>query len=215
MNIAKGLFGNMGLKLLAVALSVSLWFYVTYRGLSEMIIEVPLEVRSVPKGLELVKQNVKRVNIQVSGNERFLKNLRPLDARVVVDLSRAKKGEATFYLERDDITIPAPVKVLRIDPANVRLTLDETIAKAVPVRAVVVGSPRRGYLVRSVHVAPEAVLLEGARTEVERISVITTEPVDISGLSSEMKQTVKLSLRENIRTKVSEVSVKIAIGRYR
>ncbi|NTU43743.1 MAG: hypothetical protein HGA78_12000, partial [Nitrospirales bacterium] len=212
-SIRKIIFGNMGLKALAVVISLSLWFYVTYRGQSDMVIDAPIELKNIPKGLELVKQNVKKVSVYVSGNERFLKAIKPMDAKVSLDLSRVKKGDATCFVDKSSISLPPPIKVLRIEPSSVKLTLDETITKVVPVQSVVVGTPQRGFRVRSLHLAPSTVLLEGPREEVEKISVLRTEPVDISGRSSGLTQTVRVNMREGLRAKVSEVSVKIVIGR--
>jgi len=54
----KGIFSDIGLKVLSVALAMSLWFFVTYRGQSEMAIDIPLEFKDVPKGLEILRQNI-------------------------------------------------------------------------------------------------------------------------------------------------------------
>ena len=212
--IRKKIFGNVGLKVLSAALALSLWFFVTYRGQSEMVIDAPLEFKSMPKDLELLRQNVKKVNLNISGHERILKDLRPMDVRVIVDLSDAKKGEAVYFFDKDNIAVPRTVKVLRMDPAGVKVFLDESSSKTVPVKAHITGALEEGYRIKSVEVKPSTVEVEGARTEVNRIALLRTEQIDITGLDTGVTQNIRLNLNgKNIRTKVSEVTVKISVER--
>lgn len=209
----KGIFSNMGIKILSVAIAISLWIFVTYRGQSEIVIDVPLEFKNVPKNLELLRQTAKQISLNISGHERFLKALRPADIRVFVDLSNAKKGESVYYLDKDNnIISPRIVKVVRMEPTSVKITFDESISKTVPVKAYIVGSPETGYRIKSVDVIPSSVEIEGAKREVAMIALLRTEPVDITEIDSDIIQNVRLNTNgRNIRTKVSEVTVKITI----
>ncbi len=208
----KGIFSNMGIKILSMALAISLWIFVTYRGQSEIVIDVPLEFKNVPKNLELLRQTAKQISLNISGHERFLKALRPADIRAFVDLSNAKKGESVYYLDKDNIISPRIVKVVRMEPTSVKITFDESISKTVSVKAYIVGSPETGYRIKAVDVMPSSVEIEGAKTEVAMIALLRTEPVDITGIDSDIIQNVRLNTTgRNIRTKVSEVTVKITI----
>ncbi|MEW5745422.1 MAG: CdaR family protein [Nitrospirota bacterium] len=207
-------FSNAGLKVLAVGLAISMWFFVTYRGQSEMAVEAPIVFKNIPKGLELQKESVKSVVLNLRGHERLLKNLRPADIGVVVDLSAARKGEATYYFDKGGIATPRTVEILRIEPTHVRVVLDESVTKVVPVKVPLVGTPERGYRVVSVEVKPSSVAVAGAQAELARIAVLRTEPVDITGLDSDIHQSIKLNPGgRNIRTALSEVTVSIAIKR--
>jgi len=55
---------------------------------------------------------------------------------------------------------------------------------------------------------------EGAKTEIARISLLRTEAIDVTGMDSDMTQNVRINTNgRNIRTKASEVTVKINIRR--
>ncbi|OGW23032.1 MAG: hypothetical protein A2077_01855 [Nitrospirae bacterium GWC2_46_6] len=210
----KKIFGNIGLKILSAALAVTLWFFVTYRGQSEMAVDASLEFKNMPNNLEMLRHNVKRVNLNISGHERILKTLRPMDVRVIVDLADAKKGEAVYFFDKNNIAVPRTIKVLRIDPAGVKVVLDESASKTVPVKAHISGVPEDGYRIKAIEVKPSSVEVEGARTEVNRISLLRTEQIDITGLDAGMTQDVRLNLNgKNIRTKTPEVTVKISVER--
>lgn len=206
--------GNAGLKVLSVVLALSLWFFVTYRGQSEMVLEAPLEFKSIPRGLELVKQNARKVSLNIRGHERILQGMRPMDVRVIVDLSAAKEGEADYRFSSEDVVIPRGLKVLRMEPLNVRVTLDESVSRVVPVKVYVVGTPEKGYRVRSVEVKPQTLKVEGARSEVSRVSVLRTEPVDVTGLDSDIMQDFRVNTDgKNIRVSASEVAVTITLAK--
>jgi len=208
----KKTLGNIGLKILSLVLAVSLWFFVTYRGQSEMILDAPIEFKNVPKGLELLRHNVKSVGLNIRGHERMLKSLRPMDVRVVIDMTEAKNGDNEFYFDKADIVIPRTIKVLRMDPTYVRVVLDESVTKVLPVKVPLVGTVERGYRIKTLSVNPQYVKVEGAKTEVQRIAVLRTEPVDVTGFDADISQNVRINTNGiNIRTKTSEVTVKILI----
>ncbi len=203
---------NLGLKLLSVGLALSLWLYVTYRGQSEIVVDAPIEFKNVPKGMEILKQNVKKVSLNVRGHERMLMSLRPMDVRVTVDLTGAKTGEDTYNIDKNSVVIPRSVQVLRIDPASVKVTLDESATKKVVVKPYLAGNPEKGFRVTSAVVEPSSVVIEGASSEISKIAFLRTDPIDITGLDQDTTLSARLNTNgRNIRTNVTEVTVKISI----
>jgi YbbR domain-containing protein len=206
-------FDNLGLKIASVLLAIVLWIFVTSRGQAEMSIDVPLEFANIPLGLEMVNHNIKMVTLTVKGQEGLIKNLKPSDVRVSIDLSKAKKGEGLYYIQRDDIKIPHGFIVTSIDPSAVKVVTAETVTKIVKVVPVVAGEPSEGYHIKSIEVAPQTVIIEGVRSETARISTLKTEPVDVAGVNETVTQDAKLDLAgRNIRSKTNVVSVRIVIG---
>jgi YbbR domain-containing protein len=166
-----------------------------------------------PVGDEMVNHNIKMVTLTIKGHEGLIKNLRPSDVRVSVDLSKAKKGEGIYYIQRDDIRMPHGLTVTSIDPSAVKVFTAETVTKIVRVVPVVAGEPERGYHIRAIEVSPQTIIIEGVRSEISRISTLKTEPVDVAGINETVTQDVKLDLAgRNIRSKTNVVSVTIAIG---
>ncbi len=207
------LLENIGMKTAAVVLAVVLWFFVTSRGQSEISMDIPLELKNIPEGLESIKQGTKSVSVSIKGQERLLKNMKPSDVRVYIDLSKARKGEGTYYISKDDVKLPYTMTVTNISPSSVRVVLEETVIKTVPVRPIIVGSPEKGFVVRSVEVTPKEVTVEGARSEVRKVNSLKTEPIDITGLDKAFIQDARLDMAgRNIRTKINEVKVKVVIS---
>lgn len=209
------IFSNIGLKLLSVILAITLWFFVAYRGQSEMVIDASIEFKNVPAGMELLKQSIRKVSLNIMGHESMLNRLRPADIKVSVDLSNGKRGEATYYFDTNNVIIPSTVKVLRLEPSYIKVTLDESVSKVIPVKAYIIGEPEKGYKITAIHVKPSSVAVEGAKTEIEKIALLRTEPLDITGLDGDIIQNVRLNTNgRNIRMKISEVKVEVHIKRF-
>lgn len=203
---------NLGLKLTAVFLSIVLWIFVTSRGQSEISFDVPIEFKDIPLGLEIVNHSVKVISLNMRGQERLLKNTKPADISVSLDLSKAKKGESTYYVHREDIRLPHAITVTNINPSNVKVTTEETVKKTVKVIPLVTGEPEKGFSVKSVAVIPRTVEIDGIRPEIARINALKTEPLDVTGMNETFTQDLKLDLTGRIvRTKTATVTVQVVI----
>ena len=203
---------NFSLKALSVALAISLWFFVTYKGQSEVTVESAVEIKNIPAKLEVLKQNIKTVSIAVMGHERILKSLRSGDIRAVVDLTGGKTGEAIYYFDKNTVTAPHSVQILRIDPPSIKVTLDESVRKMVQVKPSITGVPEKGYKITSIQISPASVFIEGPATEIQRAALLRTETLDITGLDSDISQSIRLNLNgRNIRPQTGEFMVTVKI----
>jgi YbbR domain-containing protein len=207
-------FKNLGLKITAVLLSILLWIFASSRGLSEISLDVPLEFKNIPPGLELMSYDVKSVSLTIKGQERLIRTIRPTDIRVWIDLSKAKKGEGIYAINGKNISLPLTVTLKNITPTSVKILLEESVSKTVMVKPIVVGIPERGYYVKSIIVIPKTVDIEGASSKIRKVDKVKTEPLDITGRSETFKKDLKLDVSGmTIRTSIDEVMVKIVITR--
>ncbi len=212
----KLVFENFGLKVSAVLLATCLWLFVTSRGLTEISLEVPIEFQNVAAGLGLVSESVKTVIITVKGQERLMRNLKASDIRVFVDLSKAKRGEGIYPIERDNIRLPFAMTVTNISPSTCKVRLEEIVSKKVAVRPVITGSPGQGYYVRSVRVDPAVVTIKGLKPEVRKVNALDTELLDITGLTATVTQQLNVETSwANVKPDVDSVKVTVVIARRR
>jgi YbbR domain-containing protein len=205
---------NIAFKAAAVVLAVILWVFVTSKGQTEMSLSVPIEYVNIPSGLEISKHTVTTAQIVVRTHESLSKNIRQENVRVSVDVGRAKKGEEIFSLKKDDVKVAYGATVTKIEPSTVKVAFEETVSKKVSVKPEVTGSPEQGYVVKRIEVSPEEVVIEGAKSEVRKVGVLRTEPIDISGLAEDLSQEAKVEgTNGNIRAKIGKVNVRVRIAR--
>jgi YbbR domain-containing protein len=209
----KLIFENLGLKVSAVLIAVLLWLFVTWRGQSMVSYDVPIEFKDVPVGLGIVNSSAKSANVTVKAQDRIIKSLRPSDVRVLVDMGKARKGEGSYHINKDDVKLPYAMSVTSIDPSTIRVRLDETGTKAVAVKALIIGSPQPGYYVKAVEVEPKNIVIQGLKTEVRKLSEIGTDQMDISGINSTQTQELNVDAAgANIKPERDKVRVTVVIA---
>jgi YbbR domain-containing protein len=210
----KLLFENFGLKITAILLSILLWLFASSRGLSEIALDVPLEFKDIPPGLELMNHSIKVVGVNIKGQERIIRTIRSSDIRAFVDLSKAKKGESIYSINKNNIKLPPGVTATNITPSYVKVSIEESVTKTVEVRPIIIGIPGNGFYIKSISVFPERVMIDGARSRVNVVDTIKTEPLDITGIRETVSRDLELDTTgTNIRTRTKDVTVKIVIAR--
>lgn len=191
------IFRNFGLKVLSIALAALLWSLVAGQREAERSLRVPLEYRNIPEHLELLGEPASLVDIRVRGSSGVLGELRAADLVAVLDLRSARPGRRLFHLLPEDIAVPAGVKVLQITPATLPLVFEESSARTVPVVPDLEGEPASGYVVGRVTTTPPMVDVIGPISAVQQVVEATTEPVDISGATASVRDTVTIGLPDS------------------
>jgi YbbR domain-containing protein len=119
---------NFWIKVASVVLAVAMWLFVISRGQSEVSIEVPIEFRNIPKGLQIVKAETTTVAaVGIKGHERFLKNMTPADIHIYLDLSNITEGRHLLNINSDNVKLPPPLRLININPSSVRVTVEKVL----------------------------------------------------------------------------------------
>jgi len=124
MNLLKRIFVDDGwLKLLSLALAYALWAIVTQAPPVEIGMSVPLELRNLPRELQVEGEIPTRIHLHLRGPEGRMRRLEPEEVGVAVDMSWATPGNHTLRLEVSHVELPPGIEVVRIVPEEVRLEL--------------------------------------------------------------------------------------------
>jgi len=184
---------NWPIKLLSLAFATVLWLFVMGEQDTEVGYTVPLEIKNVPKGLVIANQIPGHVDVRLAGSRTLLANILGSDLEVSVDLHDAKPGITTFRSLDERLNLPRSIVVRRMSPSYVDVRIERVVQKEVPLQVVFDGTPAPGFSVVEVMAAPDVVAVEGAESEMKRVTEVETEPVDISGLKASFSLTVSLN----------------------
>jgi YbbR domain-containing protein len=188
----KAFLRNWDLKLLALALAVSLWLFVVMAEKTEVVVALPLELHSLPPGLEVVGERPEKVEVQLTGLRTSLSRLDSEDVRARLSLAGVRPGEVALRLLPEHLELPRGVTAVRINPAAVRVTVDASRSTRVKVLPRLTGTLAPGHRIAAVTVIPEDVEIDGPASQVERVGQVFTEPVDVSGASGRVDRTVSI-----------------------
>lgn len=202
---------NLGLKTVALALAVAAWWFVA--GESKVLVSftVPLEIRSVPRGLTMTNKPERQVEVRLSGPSSLLSGMRPSEISAGVDLSAARAGRQYFTLDDRAVKVPPGIKVQRIFPPSIEVILDRTERRTVPVSARIGGGAAVRRRIAKVEIDPPTVEVEALPEEFSRIQAVYTEEIvpDVDG--STFAATARVELREPHAKIVGSPSVRVKI----
>lgn len=195
-SLREALQRNRALKILSLILAFFLWFSinVTERD-AERLVELPVSVRRLAPGLIVTNLPAKPAVYTLRGPRTILDGVDERKVRVSLDLSAAGPGESRLELNGDMVRpeLPRRLKVLRVEPARLKVRVERLVRRRLPVRADLAGMPALGYTVAESTVTPGQVEVTGPASKVDELKEITTETVDLRGLSETMHRDALLS----------------------
>jgi len=164
-------------------------------------VDVPVEVDygTAPPTLEVGATIIDPNTVKVTGPASIVRNVVKALATVVVQPSGLSIDQ--------DVPVTAvdaegnPVTPVRVEPAIVHIDIpvfSDRKSKTVPVTPIVTGTPAGGFEIASLTVSPPTVTVEGNADQLANLVKIDTEPIPVTGLSSEETRDVPLSLPSGV-----------------
>ena len=202
---------NLVLKVVALALAVTAWWFVA--GESKVLVSftIPLEIRNVPKGLTMTNKPERQVEVRLSGPSSLLSGMRPSEISAGVDLTAGRAGRQYFTLDDRAVKVPPGIKVQRIFPSSIEVILDRTDRRAVPVSARIGGGPAVRRRVAKVEIDPPSVEVEALPEEFSRMPVVYTEEVVPERTEGAYSAVARVETREPHAKIVGNPSVRVKI----
>ncbi len=213
-RIKDRVMNNILLKLISLTIAISLWLIVVVKGQTEITLTVPVEFRNLPQGLGILSKSNSTVEVSIKGFEQIIKNMRPYDVKMSVDLSRVKKGSNTIYLTKESVRLPSSLTVSSIRPEYIKIVTEEIVRKRIPVKPFITGSPLKGYFIRDVRIEPSFIEIEGLKSQLSKLRYVSTEEVNIEGIDGDMSIIIKIDPgMGDIKLEPDSVRLKIILGR--
>jgi YbbR domain-containing protein len=177
------LLRNFGTKVLSLAIAILVWFVFSAQQrerISERSYRIPLSVANVPARTLIASPLPPTIEVRLRGPFTALRQLDPGKLEAVIDLTGAPRGERIYRLDPEDINVPQQVEVIAIAPSEIRVALDATAEKTLPISARLTGAPAPGYEVGEVLVDPPVARLLGPESALSRMTSVQTDPVSIA-----------------------------------
>ncbi len=202
---------NLLLKGVSLALAFGLWFVIAAETTSEIGLSIPLEMRNVPRNLELTGDPADNVEVRLRASPGIIHALTPADVSAQIDLGGVREGERIIHLSPDSIRVPFGVKVVKISPATLILEFEETGRRDVAIRPRIVGRPAPGYEVGEITTRPATVPISGPRSRVDRIESAFTEPVSVDGARTVVSMERNIGLEDPLLRILGSSTVRVTV----
>jgi len=217
MDYRKLMFDNWGIKLVSLGLSLTLWFYVTSKGKTEMTLTVPLELRNIPQGMTVVGDVAGSLEMRVQGQERVLRDI-SIGKKVIgiLDLSMTKVGENTVRISPDDIRRPAGVTVTYMSLSEAKVKLEPLVRKILKLKPVLHGAPAAGYRLAGITVTPPKITVEGPESVISTLVILQTMPIDVQDTKESITVEPKIDYQgQSVKIIDKSIVVRVNVERIR
>jgi hypothetical protein len=201
-NPLRGIFSNIGVKLLALFVALAIWFAAIGQREVGRTFVVPLEFINVPDTLTVTGRVPKDVQLVVTGTRRDLLWMGFKRILVSINMHKAEPGRFTQRLSVSDVLLPSgiePRKVRIISPLLVDVNLERLLRKRVRVAVSLTGSLQGNQLLGSVpEASPEWVMVSGPETVVGPLDKVLTDPIDLGKIREPVDREVELDFDEKM-----------------
>ena len=190
MNGRGAFWGPWGLRLLALALALLLWFFVAVEereGVAEKVLEAAITY-SPPNGYVLLDP-VQRARVGLRGRASRIRNLNPFVVDIFLEIPAGERRAYDLQILPENVIMPEGVEVISIEPATIRVRLDREVTGMLPVRARLVGEPAAGAVASEVQVIPDKVLVSGPESRLRGVNNLVTTAVDLDGHALDFEET--------------------------
>lgn len=208
---------NIGWKLLSLAAAVLLWISVASEPELSTFISVPVEYKSLDPEMEINSDVVETVFLEVRGPSEELGGLPESRRRyaVILDMSSIQAGQHTFAIDRGDVRLPRGIELVRAIPSQIRLELEHSAVRSVPVEVRFASSLPPGLHLAEVVAEPSALAVAGPASRVARITSVQTDPIDVKPEAGTTEYRVATYVNDSrVRLRDSpRVTVKVTVGR--
>jgi YbbR domain-containing protein len=158
-------------------------------------VPVTVDWGTVPEGMVVGPPQVQPPTVVVRGASSRVASVQQAVARVAIDASGLNVDQQADVEVLDENG--GPVAGVEVTPERVRIRMDvaqEQGYATVPVVPVLVGDPAPGHEITGVSVNPRSVTISGELPDVQRLSSLRTQPVDLAGRDASFSAQVDLEV---------------------
>lgn len=202
------------MKLLALGISLALWLGVS--GLQEPATKTLYKVRLntlISDEFVITNTPIDEIELALAGDKRRVNPLRGEDISATIDLTDILEGERTIQLtpQNIDVDLPNGVKINKIRPNKIAVSLEKVGEFDVAVKAETDGSVAKGFEVYSSKVTPEKVRVRGPKSFIESLNYVSTEKISVADKQGDFfVQQVAINVSDSKVSLVNTAAVSVA-----
>ncbi len=212
-NYVKRIFiHNWHLKLLSLFIAVILWLIAVFEQPADITLEVPINYQNIPRSMVIVGEPPEKLLVEVKGPRALLSGVRNVPP-YTVNLGRLKRGTTSLRIDTARLRLPPGVEVVRVTPSNIEITIDKIASKILPVKVRTKGLLPPGLELKGISVEPSRIKVTGAASQLNAISAIYTEFVDLSDIKNTQSIDVELDFGNltliEVTTRIVHVTISV------
>ncbi len=201
-------------KLVALACSILLWFYIGSKKVGSVSFNINVVPINLSADMVVTEFQKKTVVVTLRGNKEDIKNVSKKSIAVEVDLRNPVVGKLAKYDLNINISEQYDSMKYELSDKKMFVLVDRKAVKRVPIRLKIEGKVEESFVIVSTKINPEYCTISGAESEINSIESVETESVVISGEKTNFKKSVRISVsdREKISIQPEFISVNFMLA---
>ena len=178
------LFEDWTLKVLALAITLGLWFAVTTQRAPATVRLRAVQLDFVlPEGVEIGNDPLDEVDVTLEGSQGKLAELNARNLIARADMTDLRPGDRVARLSDKNVVMDLPegVRIVEINPRSITLHLEPVVERDVAVEARFEGAPPEGFARGAAAVTPERIRVRGPQSHVNAVERAFTETISLAG----------------------------------
>lgn len=171
-----------------------IWFNFS-RGMETLATpEVPIEFINPDQKMEIISSSASSVKLLISGAKPLINAIKPKQINIKLNLSQSVVGTNKLSITKENILLPPGIRLKKIEPSELDITLDSLIKKELPVQPNWTGKLPGGLIMEEAKTIPPTIEVTGGGLVLKEISTIFTEQILLDNLTESGTITVGLVL---------------------
>lgn len=189
------------LRLVSLLLALVMWINFSGRvdvsnSTEKVFLNIPLIFKDKPDHIGLQNNQNFMVHVTLSGPERDMHKVTAADIQASLSLAGRGRGEHTFPLDAQNITLPNRLKdflVVSVIPDRLNLTLEHITRKKLKLYIDVRGQPATDFEYIGEVLTPSDVTIEGPSERIKDLTMLVSKPIVIEGATADVNGTFELA----------------------
>jgi len=136
------------------------------------------------KKMNIIDTSASGARLLISGARPLVNALTMDQMGVKISLDGTAAGKNKLAITRRNVQLPPGIRLKRIKPDQVEVTLDAMAEKQVPVQADFSGKLPDGLIMTRISLNPEAVRISGGQTALDAVTTVFTEKIPLENLTT-------------------------------
>jgi hypothetical protein len=205
---------DWGTKLIALGITLAIWFGVTGQSITRRIRNVHVNYLQSNE-MQITNEPIHEVEITITGDKQKIDRLKEEDLVISADLSVIQAGDKIVQLSPETVSLdlPSGVKLNEVQPNKIAIKLEKILEREIDVKADFEDTLSDGFEVYTKTVEPLRVRVRGPESIVKSLDSISTEKISLENRKADfVAKQIGLSLANSkvtILDSIVDVSVKI------
>ena len=156
--------------------------------------EVPVEFMNPDQKMEIISSSASNVKVLISGAKPLINSIKSDQINIKLNLSQSVVGINKLSITKENIVLPPGIRLKKIDPSELDITLDTLLEKEIPVQPNWIGKLPEGLIMKEAKALPQTIRVTGGGLALKNISTIYTEKILLDKITESGTATVGLVL---------------------